>query len=389
MQHQKWVIKDRERFAKLLHNLHELVSGLYDLVLIPRTFQRLMIKEDVESVGNDLSALRKLQIASLGQQTDWSDYASTRIAASQLASQDLRSIEEWLEDSQTEYTSHEEHNSEDQVIDTMTIKEDMPTKTITVRQKRFYKLWRPFPQTVQHQRDKHKRVPRLEEKNPYTRQCHRELIFSIWACVQPLSIAGPMSGDTTGLPSKMKSLNIPRFDASDCYQMLSSLTLKSESSKLSISGLLEFFGLLECILKVHKESRTPLHSVVATHILRRPGRSSVLLQIVRMLEYLTQDYDEELMTHRTPSDTHKCPQCMKDGMISRLDGEIVQSDRIVRPMKHMPADGDTPRRQILWSSTYHPKPNERGFMHFWLLDLYGHKWVMRKLPGRSVEKFPH
>lgn len=50
-------IKDHEKFKKLLSNLHDLINGLHHLVPVPKEFQRLMIKEDINSLPDDLFRL--------------------------------------------------------------------------------------------------------------------------------------------------------------------------------------------------------------------------------------------------------------------------------------------------------------------------------------------
>ena len=94
----RWVIKDRTKFEELLKNLHDLVSGVIDLVALPKSFQRLLIKEDIDAIPDDLSNLRLIQAASNGQSQDWCDFSSFRVEMSQRATQDFRTLEEWLED---------------------------------------------------------------------------------------------------------------------------------------------------------------------------------------------------------------------------------------------------------------------------------------------------
>lgn len=94
----QWVIKDREKFEGLLRNLHQLVSSLIDLVALPGSFRRLLIKEDIDALADNLSHLRLLQVASKEQDNEWSEFASLRVEASQKATRDFRTLEEWLED---------------------------------------------------------------------------------------------------------------------------------------------------------------------------------------------------------------------------------------------------------------------------------------------------
>ena len=94
----RWAIKDRKKFSSLLDVVHELVNGLYELVVIPRQFERLMVREDVDSLKNDTAEFRLLQIASEGQPDAWSECADARMTASQQSSQEIRNIDEWLED---------------------------------------------------------------------------------------------------------------------------------------------------------------------------------------------------------------------------------------------------------------------------------------------------
>ena len=94
----KWVIKDREKFENLLRSLHELISSLNELVTLPRSFQRLLVKEDIDALTEDLSHFRLLSAASEGQDKAWGDFTSLRVEASQKATQDFRTLEEWLDD---------------------------------------------------------------------------------------------------------------------------------------------------------------------------------------------------------------------------------------------------------------------------------------------------
>ena len=94
----KWVIKDRDIFGNLLRNLHQLISSLIEPVALPRYFQRLLVKEDIDALPNDVSHLRLVQAASQGQDDEWSEFASLRVEASQQATQDFRTLEEWLDD---------------------------------------------------------------------------------------------------------------------------------------------------------------------------------------------------------------------------------------------------------------------------------------------------
>ena len=94
----KWVIKDRGKFEDLLRHLHQLISSLNELAPLPKSFRRLLVKEDIDDMADDLSGLRLLQVASKGQDQEWEDFASLRVEASQKITQDFRSLEEWLED---------------------------------------------------------------------------------------------------------------------------------------------------------------------------------------------------------------------------------------------------------------------------------------------------
>ena len=94
----RWVIKDRKKVESLLHNLHQFIFSLIELVALPRSFERLLVKEDVDALEDDLSHLRLLQAATQGQNHAWSEFATLRVEAFQKAIQDFRTLEEWLED---------------------------------------------------------------------------------------------------------------------------------------------------------------------------------------------------------------------------------------------------------------------------------------------------
>jgi hypothetical protein len=83
IQRSKWAIVDKDKFGTLLTNLNGLVSALYDLVPVVPSFQRLMVKEDLEAVPEHLPSLKVLQQACSGRKVlqqacsgrkdDWSD----------------------------------------------------------------------------------------------------------------------------------------------------------------------------------------------------------------------------------------------------------------------------------------------------------------------------
>lgn len=94
----KWAIKDHEKFEKLLNSLHDPTDGLHHLVPVPKEFQRLMIKEDINSLPDDLLNLRLLIMASDDGPAEWRDFVNLRVEHSQQATQDFRTIEEWRQD---------------------------------------------------------------------------------------------------------------------------------------------------------------------------------------------------------------------------------------------------------------------------------------------------
>ena len=119
-----WAVKDHKKFEDLIRNLHQLISGLIDLVTIPRTFRRLMVEKDVNSLTDDLSHLRLYEAASKGlDDRDWVELTSLRVEASQKASQDFRTLEEWLddiesEDAEIEPAYHQQISTQAQGVDT-------------------------------------------------------------------------------------------------------------------------------------------------------------------------------------------------------------------------------------------------------------------------------
>lgn len=105
-------IKDKDSFRELITHIHDLVTGLNDLFLVPAQFQRLTAKEDVVTLGDDLARLRVTHLACFGQDNALSEQSSLRVAQSQQATHDFRTIDEWLDDTASmQYDEEEERKS--------------------------------------------------------------------------------------------------------------------------------------------------------------------------------------------------------------------------------------------------------------------------------------
>lgn len=97
----RWAIHDRKKFAALIEDLGQFVSRLDNLLPANGFLQQQLIKEDVEALGGDLSALQLVRDACKDTHTAWSDAATARVEATEMSSSDRRGIEEWLQDTLT------------------------------------------------------------------------------------------------------------------------------------------------------------------------------------------------------------------------------------------------------------------------------------------------
>jgi Prion-inhibition and propagation len=94
----KWVVRDRQGFSELTRDLRGLINNLGDLVPMPLFLTRRLVKEDMDSVADDLGSLRLIDKACRHRRDEWSDAASTRLQDSKIASDVARRITEWRQD---------------------------------------------------------------------------------------------------------------------------------------------------------------------------------------------------------------------------------------------------------------------------------------------------
>ena len=94
----KWAIRDRDAFVSLVNKIHRFVRSLWELVPVPSKYERLMVKEDIDTLPNDLSTLRLVDDACSGRRDHWSEAASMRLESSESATQDKRDTMQWIQD---------------------------------------------------------------------------------------------------------------------------------------------------------------------------------------------------------------------------------------------------------------------------------------------------
>jgi len=112
----QWAIYGGNDFRALLQDLDDMIEDLYKLIPITPAFQRLMIKEDVATLPEDLASLKLLEeacaadgAAGRSDADSWLDAASQRVEATEMATQDRRHVDEWLAD--VDESSSSESNS--------------------------------------------------------------------------------------------------------------------------------------------------------------------------------------------------------------------------------------------------------------------------------------
>lgn len=103
----QWAIGGGDGFRTLLQDLDGMIEDLYRLVPINSAFQRLMIEKDISGLPDNLMALRLTEEACCADESvnltetatdSWLEEASLRVEATEMATQDRRIIDEWLED---------------------------------------------------------------------------------------------------------------------------------------------------------------------------------------------------------------------------------------------------------------------------------------------------
>ena len=108
----QWAIKGRKEFENLISDLEGLIEDLYKLVPVTPDFKRLMVKEDIGTLPEDLAALKLVQEAcsidaSGNSQDIWLEAASVRVEATELGTSNRRRINEWLLDTTSGSGEHD------------------------------------------------------------------------------------------------------------------------------------------------------------------------------------------------------------------------------------------------------------------------------------------
>ena len=91
----KWAIRDREQFSSLINELRVFVQYLNELLPTSENYQRLLVREEIERLAQDVCGLRLVQEASAKDHCDWSDAASVYTNTGQMGLEELQHIEHW------------------------------------------------------------------------------------------------------------------------------------------------------------------------------------------------------------------------------------------------------------------------------------------------------
>ena len=96
-----WAIIGREDFERLISDLDGMIEDLYKLIPVQPAFRKLMVKEDIDNLPEDLTALRLVQEAcAIDAKTDhndlWLEVASTRMEATENGTRNEHQITEWM-----------------------------------------------------------------------------------------------------------------------------------------------------------------------------------------------------------------------------------------------------------------------------------------------------
>lgn len=98
----QWAIGGKDGFEKLITDLSDLIDNLYKIVPVMASFERLMIKEDLDAIG-DVGTLRRVeevcaQASESDNQRRWYGVASSCVEASEASaqSQGRMAVVEWL-----------------------------------------------------------------------------------------------------------------------------------------------------------------------------------------------------------------------------------------------------------------------------------------------------
>jgi len=95
----KWAIHDKPKFEGLVIHLREIIDGLNQVLPIPRETQDQIMHDDIGSILN-ISKLRLVRSACEGSYRGWSTVASEVIQATEIGTEDRRSVEDWLVDTE-------------------------------------------------------------------------------------------------------------------------------------------------------------------------------------------------------------------------------------------------------------------------------------------------
>lgn len=98
LQKTRWAIRDRDKFSSLISELGCFIRFLNELVPASEQVRQLFIKEDIERLTQDMRTLHLIQEACATDHRDWSEAASIRMEATQLGTEDLQRIEDWIPD---------------------------------------------------------------------------------------------------------------------------------------------------------------------------------------------------------------------------------------------------------------------------------------------------
>lgn len=97
----RWAITGREDFERLISDLDRMIEDLYKLIPVQPAFRKLMVKEDIDNIPEDLAALKLVQEAcAIDAKADhhdfWLEAASTRMEATENGTRNEHQITEWM-----------------------------------------------------------------------------------------------------------------------------------------------------------------------------------------------------------------------------------------------------------------------------------------------------
>jgi hypothetical protein len=92
----KWAISDRQQFRELVNDLHGFVDSLYEFIPVIPPVRKLLVREDMDRLPNDLGRLRLVEEACSDLGNEWSGAATYRREESESAYQSGARITEWI-----------------------------------------------------------------------------------------------------------------------------------------------------------------------------------------------------------------------------------------------------------------------------------------------------